>query len=167
MKTIYQPINNIEGALSLKIEQKKHKEVIEEKDTVPEITGTLAQAAEQENLKEDQIFLLENMYFDTDKDVLKDISIPSLESLLHFLEEKPKVKNEIAGHTDSQGNDAYNIDLSQRRAESVKKYLITHGVSKRRLEAKGYGETTPISDNNTSEGRTLNRRTEIKILSLK
>ena len=105
------------------------------------------------------------MYFDTDKDKIKDISLPSLELLILFLEEKPKIKIEIAGHTDSQGNNDYNLDLSQRRAESVKKYLIDHGVSKRRLEAKGYGETLPIASNDNTEGRKLNRRTEIKILS--
>ncbi|MFM2395095.1 MAG: hypothetical protein RLZZ546_3078, partial [Bacteroidota bacterium] len=142
------------------------KKVIK-KDTVENIalSGTLGSISEETVVQENQKFLLENMYFDTDKDVIKEASLPSLELLLTFMEARPNVTIEIAGHTDSQGNDAHNQDLSQRRAETVKKYLIAHGVKEKRLVAKGYGETKPISENETAEGRKLNRRTEIIILS--
>lgn len=148
----------------------RQKEKIVVTDTINikpknEITGTIAQIEEGHEIKQNQKFLLENMYFDTNKDLIKDASLPSLELLLEFLQNRPKVTIEIAGHTDDQGNDDYNLDLSQRRAESVKKYLIEHGVKEKRLTAKGYGESQAIAPNDTPENRQLNRRTEIIILS--
>ena len=71
---------------------------------------------------------------------------------------------EIGGHTDSTGEDAYNMGLSQRRAESVRSYLVSKGVKASRLEAKGYGETKPVASNDTNEGRAKNRRVELKKL---
>jgi OmpA-OmpF porin, OOP family len=143
----------------------KTKKLVKDTVITKELSGTLAQIDENQTLEKNQKFLLENMYFDTDKDKIKDASLPSLELLLEFMEKRPKVIIEIAGHTDSQGNDDYNLDLSQRRAESVKKYLIEHGVKEKRLVSKGYGEREPIASNETIEGRQLNRRTEIVILT--
>ena len=77
---------------------------------------------------------------------------------------KPEIKIEIGGHTDNIGEDRANQNLSQERANSVKKYLVEQGVVSSRLIAKGYGESTPIADNNTEKGKRLNRRTEVKIL---
>ena len=113
------------------------------------------------------------MYFDTNQDKIKGSSKPSLELLLAFMQKHEGIKIEISGHTDSRGNDDYNLDLSQRRAESVMDYLISNGVDEKQLVAKGYGETEPIAPNENKdgsdnpEGRKLNRRTEIKILSNK
>ncbi|MCX7677350.1 MAG: OmpA family protein [Alteraurantiacibacter sp.] len=70
---------------------------------------------------------------------------------------------DVMGHTDSTGSDAYNLDLSRRRAEAVTNYLVSRGVSRARIESIGYGEQYPIADNTTEEGRSRNRRVEIRI----
>lgn len=70
---------------------------------------------------------------------------------------------DVYGHTDSTGSDQYNLDLSQRRADAVSRYLISRGVSSARLQAKGMGESYPVADNNTADGRAKNRRVEVKI----
>lgn len=70
---------------------------------------------------------------------------------------------DVMGHTDSTGSDTYNLDLSRRRAESVANYLTSRGVSRTRLATIGYGEQYPVADNNTAEGRAINRRVEIRI----
>jgi outer membrane protein OmpA-like peptidoglycan-associated protein len=69
----------------------------------------------------------------------------------------------IEGHTDDRGDDAYNLDLSQRRAEAVRRFLIGKGIDGARLEAKGYGETKPIKPNDTNANRSANRRVEFKV----
>ena len=83
------------------------------------------------------------------------------------MKSKPSIKYEganllIGGHTDSDGEDAYNMTLSQKRTESVKKYLIGKGIMDARLTATGYGETVPIADNKTASGKAKNRRVELK-----
>ncbi|MGD9811147.1 MAG: OmpA family protein, partial [Sphingobium sp.] len=78
--------------------------------------------------------------------------------------EYPPTYIDIYGHTDSDGSDAYNQGLSQRRAQSVADYLSTHGVQSARMETRGFGETQPIADNATAEGKAQNRRVEIKIV---
>ncbi|MFB6257586.1 MAG: OmpA family protein [Flavobacteriales bacterium] len=108
--------------------------------------------------------VLKNIFFDLDSASLRDASKAELERLITMLEEHGSIKIEISGHTDSQGSKAYNEDLSQRRAQSVVDYLVEHGISRSRLEAKGYGETQPIATNDTEEGRQKNRRTEFKVI---
>ncbi len=76
-------------------------------------------------------------------------------------QEQPSQKIIIEGHTDSTYTREYNLELSLRRAQAVAGWLIEHGVDASRLEAKGYGEFRPIADNNTEEGRALNRRVEM------
>jgi OOP family OmpA-OmpF porin len=78
--------------------------------------------------------------------------------------QNPDIRIEVAGHTDSVGNDAYNLALSERRANTVRDYLIKKGVPADRLTAKGYGETEPVADNSTEEGRALNRRVGLRII---
>ena len=109
--------------------------------------------------------VLKNIFFDFDKATLRPESTSELERLMKFLTDIPSMKIEIGGHTDSKGADDYNLKLSQSRAQSVVDYLGSHGIDKGRLTAKGYGETKPIADNNTDEGRQLNRRTEFEIKS--
>jgi OOP family OmpA-OmpF porin len=79
------------------------------------------------------------------------------------MQDNPTIKVEVQGHTDSVGNDRFNLKLSQKRAESVKAYLVKQGVSADRMVPKGYGENVPIADNRTKDGRAQNRRVEFVI----
>jgi OOP family OmpA-OmpF porin len=99
--------------------------------------------------------------FDTNKSDIKTKYDEDLNKLGTFLKEWPKAKGEISGHTDNVGSDKYNLGLSQRRAASVKKYLVEKfSIAPERLTTEGYGETKPIATNKTKEGRQLNRRIE-------
>jgi OOP family OmpA-OmpF porin len=89
-----------------------------------------------------------------------------LDRALKVLQDFPDVNLEISGHTDSKGRDAYNLRLSQRRADSVKLYFVTRGVASSRLVSIGYGESRPIADNATASGRASNRRTEFKLIDV-
>lgn len=86
-----------------------------------------------------------------------------LEPAVKFLLNQPQLKAEIAGHTDSVGSEAYNLKLSRQRAESVRAYLVSRGVSSTQLSAAGYGESQPVASNQTDEGRARNRRVELAI----
>lgn len=109
-------------------------------------------------------YTLDNLQFDTGKSTLKTVSFPILDNVAELLLLKPTMKIEIAGHTDSDGDDAANLVLSQQRADAVKQYLMKKGIAANRMTAKGYGETRPIADNTTAIGKQHNRRTEIRIL---
>ena len=109
-------------------------------------------------------FNLEDVHFDVNKASLRPASFKALDNLAYVLKIKNDIKVEIAGHTDSDGDDMENMKLSQARAESVINYLITKGIAKDRLVAVGYGETEPIADNDTASGKQENRRTEARIL---
>jgi outer membrane protein OmpA-like peptidoglycan-associated protein len=87
-----------------------------------------------------------------------------LEGLYSFLRDNPEVRILIGGHTDNQGNAAYNQRLSENRAKSVYNHLVNRGIDAKRLEYKGFGLSMPVADNSTPEGRARNRRTEITIL---
>ena len=109
-------------------------------------------------------FILENIYFDFDKAVLRSISYPELLKFSKLLKTNKKIVIEIEGHTDSFGDYDYNQQLSERRANSVMNFLIETGISPLRMSAIGYGELRPIATNETDEGRQQNRRTEIKVI---
>lgn len=111
--------------------------------------------------------ILKNIFFDYDKASIKPESYPELNRLVKLLEAYPNMQIEIGGHTDNHGSLAYNTSLSENRAKSVVDYLIEKGISKTRLEYKGYAFTQPIADNDTDEGRQQNRRVEFKVLSIK
>ncbi|MGM0650867.1 MAG: OmpA family protein [Bacteroidota bacterium] len=111
-----------------------------------------------------RLFTLDNVYFDTGKATIRKESNDQLNELKEYLELKPDIRVEIAGHTDHVGTEEDNMDLSQRRAEAVKNWLVRRGIDVDRIEAKGYGETQPVADNETEEGRQQNRRTEVRIL---
>lgn len=99
--------------------------------------------------------------FDTNKYEIKPEMVAEIAKVAEFLRQYPDVNAEIQGHTDSVGSSAYNQGLSERRANSVKDYLVSNfGIDASRLTAKGYGEEQPIADNSTEEGRALNRRAE-------
>ena len=105
-----------------------------------------------------------NIQFDTNKAVVKDQYNAELAEFADVMRKYADLKVMIEGHTDSVGNDDFNMKLSQKRADSVKNYLVTKfGIDASRLDAKGYGETRPIADNNTKEGRQKNRRVEAAV----
>jgi len=102
------------------------------------------------------------IYFDVNKDVVKPESYSTLKSIAGILTENPDVKVKIVGHTDSDGADAANLDLSKRRGASVKNELVkTFGIDASRLESDGLGETQPIAPNDTPANKALNRRVEL------
>jgi len=105
-----------------------------------------------------------NLEFATAKDIILDPSKPALDELAEVLMKKPLWKLEISGHTDNVGDDNANLVLSKKRAESLKNYLVSKGISADRMETLYFGETKPIADNNSPEGREKNRRVEMKIV---
>lgn len=105
----------------------------------------------------DRTLLLQGVKFETNKDTLLPESIPILDNAIATLKRYPEVGIEVQGHTDSRGADAYNMDLSSRRAATVLDYLKAGGVTNP-LTSRGYGETDPIASNDTDEGRQQNRR---------
>jgi outer membrane protein OmpA-like peptidoglycan-associated protein len=110
---------------------------------------------------------LANVFYEIDSWQLKKESISELNNLASLISENKDIIIEICGYTDSTGSDEYNIALSEKRALSVVNYLINKGIPPGRLKYKGYGNTSPIGDNVTSEGRKLNRRTEATVIGWK
>ncbi|MBN1116279.1 MAG: OmpA family protein [Bacteroidales bacterium] len=101
------------------------------------------------------------IYFDSGKDEVKPESYGSIKEIANVLKENPGLKIEITGHTDSDGNDAANLDLSKRRADSVKNYLVSQfQIDASRMQTDGKGETIPIENNATPQGKAKNRRVE-------
>jgi OOP family OmpA-OmpF porin len=105
--------------------------------------------------------VLDGVNFVTDSADLTPESQDILDRVAESLADWPEVKVEVGGHTDTVADAAYNQSLSQRRAESVRRYLMHKGISGKRLRAKGYGETHPVATNDTAEGRMRNRRVEL------
>lgn len=105
------------------------------------------------------------VFFDFDKADLKDESLPELDLAADFLRSHPTVRVRIEGHTDDVGSDDYNLQLSKRRAESVKKYLVSKGIDERRIATIGYGKSQPKVKDTTPEARAQNRRVEMKIIA--
>ncbi|MEZ5102945.1 MAG: OmpA family protein [Draconibacterium sp.] len=106
---------------------------------------------------------LYNIYFETDSFRILPASEPELERLMSFLKTNPNLKVEIQGHTDNTGTTERNQLLSEQRAKSVVDYLVNKGIQATRLHFKGYGENVPVANNDTEQGRTLNRRTTVLI----
>jgi len=102
---------------------------------------------------------LQDIYFDTDSDHLKDKSKEVIDGFYDFLKDNPNVKVEIQGHTDNVGSDAYNMKLSEARAKAVYEVLIEKGIPDSQITYKGYGERKPVASNDSEEGRAKNRRT--------
>lgn len=109
--------------------------------------------------------VLKNIFFDINQFVLKPASQVELDRIVQLLLENPSVKIEISGHTDNEGKPADNLVLSNNRAKAVTNYLVSKGIAMQRLVSKGYGETKPVANNQTEEGRAVNRRTEMKVIS--
>jgi len=112
-------------------------------------------------LNKDGFIALHGILFDTGKDTIKPESEPLLTEIVTLMKSNPGLKISVEGHTDNVGDPKMNQQLSQRRAESVMKWLVKHGVEAGRLLTKGWGDTKPIADNRTDEGRAKNRRVEL------
>lgn len=108
-----------------------------------------------------QGFLRLDVHFDTGKATIRAESASILDQAAAMLKQAASVHAEVAGHTDNVGAAAANLTLSQQRAESVRRALVQRGVAATRLTAKGYGDTVPVADNRSEEGRAANRRVEI------
>ncbi|MBV7256324.1 OmpA family protein [Pacificimonas sp. WHA3] len=104
--------------------------------------------------------------FGVDSAIINEQFRPALNEVAKVLTEYDKSFVDVYGHTDSSGSDAYNLTLSERRAESVATYLSANGVQRPRIATKGFGETDPIASNDTAAGRAENRRVEIKIVPI-
>jgi len=116
-------------------------------------------------------FVLENLYYDFDQHTIRPDAAKVLDELVKTLREYPTMKIELSSHTDSRGNDAYNLALSQRRAQSAVDYLVSQGIDRSRMVVKGYGETRLVNEcangvDCTEEQHQANRRTEVTVLDL-
>lgn len=111
--------------------------------------------------------VLNNIFFESDAHHLLPASLTELNRVLRFLNENPGVAIEIAGYTDRTGSDLYNLELSEKRAGSVVDYLESKGIAGNRLHSAGYGDLYPLGENDTEEGRAMNRRTELKITGVR
>ena len=98
--------------------------------------------------------------FEVDEAVIPDVNKELLDRAAKIINEVPNMKLTIIGHTDSQASDSYNVELSRDRAEAVREYLVSQGVDASKLMTKGMGESEPIADNSTEQGRFRNRRIE-------
>jgi peptidoglycan-associated lipoprotein len=119
-----------------------------------------------------KIFQVENIYYNFNKWDIRDDAAKELDKLVQLLIDNPEIKIELGSHTDSIDDNSYNLQLSQRRAESAVRYIVQHGIAPDRIVAKGYGEERPIARNTNPDGtdnpvgRQKNRRTEFKILEV-
>ena len=109
---------------------------------------------------------MDNIFFQLDAFNLKDESKTELNQILQFMESNPFMIVEIGGHTDNSGTTQYNLELSEQRALSVKKALVFRGLKEARILTKGYGITKALNKNSSEKERALNRRTELKIISV-
>lgn len=115
-------------------------------------------------IKSGAVITLKNVFFETNSTELKEESAVELMKLVQLMNQNPNVDIEIGGHTDNVGTAEYNAKLSMARAKSTMNFLVEKGINPKRMTAQGYGAKKPIGDNNTEEGRALNRRIEVKIV---
>jgi len=108
--------------------------------------------------------VLEGVTFELNSAQLTPASSESLDAAVAAMNKYDSLRIEIQAHTDSMGDAAYNMSLSEKRAASVRDYMVSAGIAADRMVVKGYGETQPIADNDTREGRAANRRVELKVL---
>jgi OOP family OmpA-OmpF porin len=111
----------------------------------------------------ERTIILDDVLFDFDKSTVKPEAAQILDRLVAFMNENKDKRVNLSGHTDSIGTEKYNQGLSERRVKSVQDYVVKKGVDPSRVTGQGFGESKPIADNKTKEGRAKNRRVEIKV----
>jgi len=114
-------------------------------------------------IREDRIEIKQKVFFKHNKWAISPQSFALLDEVAQALKDNPTIQVSVEGHTDSRGRDKYNLKLSQRRTDSVVRYLLDRGIESARLTSVGYGETRPIAENRTRDGREANRRVEFRI----
>jgi outer membrane protein OmpA-like peptidoglycan-associated protein len=124
-----------------------------------------------EPIKEGSVIVLENIYYDFDKSAIRKGAARELDALVQLMKSYPSMEVEMIAHTDSRGGEDYNLDLSLRRAESARKYLIRNSIAESRIKAFGYGESQLRNDcydgvDCTEEEHEYNRRTEVRITKI-
>ena len=127
-------------------------------------TNAATRTLEEQLLKDRKFTFSSGVLFDFDKAGLRPEAGPALDSLAAFLKKYPSAKLGVSGHTDDAGSDEYNLDLSGRRAKAVCDYLLQAGIPAAQVEWKAFGESRPVADNTTEEGRQKNRRVECILL---
>jgi outer membrane protein OmpA-like peptidoglycan-associated protein len=157
------------GLCAMELDQTKQYSIMVSKDgymnyrdTVASISDTLF--IDLHPIKRNTVVALKNLLFDTNKTIIKNTSVESLEDLYKLLVDNPKIKIMITGHTDNVASDAYNLKLSEGRAKAVYDEMVRRGIDPKRMKWQGKGEREPIDTNKTEEGRAANRRVEFKIL---
>lgn len=111
-----------------------------------------------------QTIRLNHLIFAQGKATIDPQSFKELDEVVQMMKENTKIEIRLEGHTDNQGNSKANMDLSQKRVEAIKKYMVSKGIAKNRIETKAFGGTQPLSNEMTPEARALNRRVELRIL---
>lgn len=134
------------------------------KELKEKTAGSGVDVTETDNGQAILVNLPDGVTFDTASYTLKPAFRATLDQVAESLIQYPNSLIDVYGHTDSQGSEAYNQTLSENRAKTVMNYLISRGVPAARIRAQGFGETMPVADNATPEGRAKNRRVEIKIV---
>lgn len=135
--------------------------VVDSQDKCPTVFAQTADGCPAPVAAAPMKLVLEGVNFDNDQSTLNADATAILDQAAGNLKQWGDIKVEVAGHTDNRGSDDYNMALSQRRADAVRAYLIGKGIAAERLMAKGYGESTPVADNETDAGRHKNRRVEL------
>jgi len=165
-----------EGVFNQKVGMGEHEFVVQAEERSPQKfkvhvdhDGTavveVVMKAAKTKLSAEKIEILEKVYFETGSNIIKEESFELLEEVATVLIANPHIKKvQVAGHTDSRGDDEFNEGLSRRRAEAVMRKLVSLEVAEDRLEAVGYGEKVPIASNNSKSGRAKNRRVEFVII---
>ncbi|MGQ0503691.1 MAG: OmpA family protein, partial [Myxococcaceae bacterium] len=157
------PDNDRDGILDEADKCPDHPEVVNGTD---DEDGCPDQGKAKVKLEGEKIIVLDKVYFATSKDIILPRSFPLLKQVHALLRAHPELKKiRVEGHTDSVGKKSKNLDLSQRRANNVRRFLVNQGIAEDRLEAVGYGDQRPIMPNTTIRGRERNRRVEFVVIS--
>jgi len=141
--------------------------ILDKDDDCPTVPGPASNRGcpeIEEDVQEILRMAFENLEFETGRDIIKEVSKPSLNELAEVLIKRPEWKLQIAGHTDNVGKPQSNMILSKKRAESVRNYLSSRGIDPDRFFVSYFGQTMPVADNSTPEGRQRNRRVEMTII---
>ena len=117
----------------------------------------------EDSLNETGRAVLYGIYFDHDSDILKPNSIATLQDVLKWLSNNPETMVVFEGYTDSDGSNDYNLSLSSRRAAAVVTWMHQKKIEPDRIQSIGLGEAKPVADNNSSHGKALNRRVEVRV----